>query len=80
MTATDMAGPAIAQLTGLGLITHRTLVASPVDAFFGLHPGDRALVKAGEAVGRGQPSSSTTVTPDHRRDGLGLEGRSGHAW
>jgi hypothetical protein len=36
-------------------VTKRPLVVSPVDAFFGLRPGDRALVKAGEAVGRGQP-------------------------
>jgi len=47
MTATERAG--------LALVTRRSLVVSPVDAFFGLHPGDRPLVKAGEAVGRGQP-------------------------
>ena len=40
---------------GLALVTKRELLASPVDAFFGLHPGDRALVRAGEAIGRGQP-------------------------
>jgi hypothetical protein len=42
-------------LAGLELVTKRPLVISPVDAFFGLQPGDRPLVKAGEAVGRGQP-------------------------
>jgi hypothetical protein len=31
------------------------LVTSPVDVVFALHPGDRPLVKEGEAVGRGQP-------------------------
>jgi hypothetical protein len=44
-----------AQRAGIGVITRRTLVASPLDAFFALHPGDRALVNAGEAVGRGEP-------------------------
>jgi hypothetical protein len=41
--------------TGLELVATRPLLVSPVDAFFGLAPGDRPLVKAGEAVGRGQP-------------------------
>jgi hypothetical protein len=40
---------------GLDVIPRRPLLVSPVDAFFRLHPGDRPLVKAGEAVGRGQP-------------------------
>jgi hypothetical protein len=40
---------------GLELVARRPLLVSPVDAFFGLQPGDRPLVKAGEAVGRGQP-------------------------
>ena len=39
----------------LDLVAKRTLVVSPLDAFFRLHPGDRPLVKVGEAVGRGQP-------------------------
>lgn len=55
MTATDAAELTAAQRVGMDLIATRTLVVSPVDAFFGLHPGDRPLVKAGEAVGRGQP-------------------------
>jgi hypothetical protein len=42
-------------LDGLELVARRTLLVSPLDAFFRLHPGDRPLVKAGEAVGRGQP-------------------------
>ena len=40
---------------GLELVAKRESVVSPVDALFRLHPGDRPLVKAGEAVGRGQP-------------------------
>ncbi|HYK96539.1 MAG TPA: hypothetical protein VE011_11860 [Candidatus Dormibacteraeota bacterium] len=40
---------------GLELVAKRSLLISPVDAFFGLAPGDRPLVKTGEAVGRGQP-------------------------
>src|SRR5215211_7637792 len=42
-------------LAGLELVARRTLLVSPLHAFFRLHPGDRPLVKAGEAVGRGQP-------------------------
>ncbi|MEO8272670.1 MAG: hypothetical protein ABI620_01220 [Chloroflexota bacterium] len=51
VTATDDA----AERAGMALLGERTLLASPFDAFFALHPGDRPLVKAGEAVGRGQP-------------------------
>ena len=40
---------------GIELVARRRLTVSPVDAFFRLRPGDRALVKEGEAVGRGQP-------------------------
>jgi hypothetical protein len=53
-TAVDAMEPTAAGRAGLALIPERRLIASPVDAFFGLHPGDLALVKAGEAVGRGQ--------------------------
>lgn len=53
--AVDATEPTTAQRAGLELITERRLIASPVDAFFGLHPGDRAVVKAGEAIGRGEP-------------------------
>ena len=55
MIETRPAAHAIDSLEGLELVTKRPLVVSPVDAFFGLQPGDRPLVKAGEAVGRGQP-------------------------
>ena len=55
MTFEDGAATATADLAGLDLVARRSLVVSPLDAFFRLHPGDRPLVKAGEAVGRGQP-------------------------
>ena len=55
MTATDAAEITAAKRPGFVLLAQRTLVTSPIDAFFGLHPGDRALVTPGEAVGRGQP-------------------------
>ena len=55
MTATDAAELTVGRRLGFALLSPRTLVVSPIDAFFGLHPGDRALVKTGEAVGRGQP-------------------------
>ena len=55
MIETMHAAPANGTLAGLELVAKRSLVISPVDAFFGLQPGDRPLVKAGEAVSRGQP-------------------------
>lgn len=55
MTPADTAARSAALLSGLGLVTRRQLVASPIDALFPLRPGDRPLVKAGEAVSRGQP-------------------------
>jgi hypothetical protein len=45
----------VAEGPGIELVARRRLLLTPVDAFFRLHPGDRALVKEGEAVGRGQP-------------------------
>jgi hypothetical protein len=45
----------VAEAPGIELVARRRLLVSPVDAFFQLHPGDRSLVKEGEAVGRGQP-------------------------
>ena len=41
--------------TGLAIVAHRELSTRPIDVFFGLRPGDRALVHQGEAVSRGQP-------------------------
>ncbi len=55
MTMEHGAATATAEPAGLELVAQRPLVTSPIDAFFRLHPGDRPLVKAGEAVGRGQP-------------------------
>jgi hypothetical protein len=54
MTAAETAERSLAH-DGLALVTRRPLVVSPVDAMFALRPGDRPLVKAGEAVSRGQP-------------------------
>jgi hypothetical protein len=50
-----VARAAVAEAPGLDLVARRRLLLSPVDAFFRLHPGDRPLVKEGEAVGRGEP-------------------------
>jgi hypothetical protein len=44
-----------ASRAGLELIARRSLMMSPIDLVFPLQPGDRPLVKEGEAVGRGQP-------------------------
>jgi hypothetical protein len=46
---------AVAEAPGIELVARRRLLLSPVDAFFRLHPGDRPVVKEGEAVGRGEP-------------------------
>jgi hypothetical protein len=85
-TATAPGGPAVDRV-GLALLATRTLVASPIDAFFGLHPGDRPLVKAGEAVGRGQPilehyrDPRTIVIPaDGAEGGEGGQGAPGDRW
>ncbi len=40
---------------GLELVARRSILLSPIDVLFPLHPGDRPLVLEGEAVGRGQP-------------------------
>lgn len=55
MTMEQGSATATADLSGLDLVSRRSMVVSPLDAFFRLHPGDRPLVKVGEAVGRGQP-------------------------
>ena len=62
MTTDHAAVPVTAGPAGLDLVPKRRLVVSPIDAFFRLHPGDRPLVTAGEAVGRGQP------VLEHHRD------------
>jgi hypothetical protein len=55
MIETTTPDAAAALDAGLELVAKRPLLVSPVDAFFRLAPGDRPLVKAGEAIGRGQP-------------------------
>ena len=73
--AADPNEAATADRAGMALVATRRLVASPIDAFFALHPGDRALVNAGEAVGRGQPilehyrDPRTIVVPAEGMDG-----------
>jgi hypothetical protein len=55
MTLADMAERSAILPGGLELVPRRQLIAAPIDVLFPLHPGDRPLVKAGEAVSRGQP-------------------------
>ena len=56
MTAPDtMVDAEVAGRAGLELVARRTLVVPQIDMLFPLQPGDRPLVKEGEAVGRGQP-------------------------
>lgn len=55
MTPAETAERSTGLRSGLELVARRELVVSPVDALFTLHPGDRPLVKAGQAVSRGQP-------------------------
>jgi len=45
----------VADRAGMELLARRPLLVSPIDMLFPLQPGDRPLVKAGEAVGRAQP-------------------------
>jgi hypothetical protein len=51
MTGTDT----MRDQDGLALVPERALMVGPIDARFELHPGDRALVSAGEAVPLGAP-------------------------
>ena len=55
MTADLSARAGVGANPELALVSYRELSMRPVDAFFALRPGDRALVQVGEAVGRGQP-------------------------
>ena len=60
---------------GLELVARRSILVSPIDVLFPLHPGDRPLVLEGEAVGRGQPivdyirESRTIITTAPGSDG-----------
>jgi len=71
---------AVAEAPGFDLVARRRLLLSPVDAFFRLHPGDRSLVKEGEAVGRGQPilehyrEPRTLVIPAQNGEGQPVPG------
>jgi hypothetical protein len=44
-----------AERAGIALVARRPLVVGPIDAWFPLRPGDRALVQPGQAVLRGGP-------------------------
>jgi hypothetical protein len=56
VTAPDtMVDAEVAGRAGLELVARRTLVVPQIDMLFPLQPGDRPLVKEGEAVGRAQP-------------------------
>jgi hypothetical protein len=48
---------------GLALVPRRPLIAGPIDAFFPLGPGDRTLVKPGQAVVRGGPLAERLREP-----------------
>ena len=52
-----------AALNGLRLVVRRSLVAGPIDAFFPLRPGDRALVELGQAVVRDGPLAERLREP-----------------
>ena len=71
---------AVAEAPGFDLLARRRLLLSPVDAYFRLHPGDRSLVKEGEAVGRGQPilehyrEPRTLVIPAQNGEGQPVPG------
>ena len=71
---------AVAEAPGFDLVARRRLLLSPVDAYFRLHPGDRSLVKEGEAVGRGQPilehyrEPRTLVIPAQNGEGQPVPG------
>lgn len=74
----------VAEAPGLELVVRRRLVLSTIDAFFRLHPGDRPIVKEGEAVGRGQPilehyrEPRTLVVPG--ANGEGNQAAPGERW
>jgi hypothetical protein len=55
--------PDAAALNGLALVVRRPLVAGPIDAFFPLRPGDRALVEVGQAVVRDGPLAERLREP-----------------
>ncbi|HXI46917.1 MAG TPA: hypothetical protein VNH13_11495 [Candidatus Acidoferrales bacterium] len=72
MTATD----------GLDLVPLRSLFIDPVDAWFDLHPGDKALVVDGEAVAAGVPladrlrdARTAVVNGPHADDPSAVPGR-----
>jgi hypothetical protein len=68
---------------GLALVSRRTLVTGPIDAWFPLSPGDRPLVKAGQAVVRGGPLAEHLREPRTAvvaGPAAGAEEGAGDAW
>ena len=53
----------VADRAGMELVARRSLIVSPIDMLFPLQPGDRPLVKEGEAVGRAQPIAEQVREP-----------------
>lgn len=60
---------------GIELVRARPILVGPVEATFALHPGDRPLVAAGEAVVRGAPLADRVRDP--RTDVVGGLGQPG---
>jgi len=58
-----LAGPTVGSPDGLALVVRRPLIAGPIDAFFPLRPGDRALVETGQAVVRDGPLAERLREP-----------------
>ena len=54
---------AAADLRGLAAVPRRTLIDAPVNVWFTLGPGDRALVEAGQAVVPGDPLAERLREP-----------------
>jgi hypothetical protein len=52
---TPASAPTGGVAAGLELVPFRPLLASPIDAWFHVAPGDRTLVEPGQAVVRGEP-------------------------
>jgi hypothetical protein len=75
MTPAGATADVASDQAGLELVARRSILVSPIDVLFPLHPGDRPLVLEGEAVGRGQPivnfirDSRTIITTGPGSDG-----------
>jgi hypothetical protein len=74
----------LSETEALALVPRRSLIIGPIDARFELHPGDRPLVRVGEAVPLGAPlaerlrDARTVVLAGPA--GSDAEGRPGNHW